>query len=103
MQRDIQRIVVVDRSSGDLLSFNTDGESMGREAMSVFFAACGAEAGFGVVGRKSVRRLNPDDLSVEAEYVFETEADPVSSGRFGFAAGSEEIEVKDIWLVQFDE
>lgn len=74
---DLQKVLIVDRTTGDLVSYNTDGELMGRESLGAHLVAFGEEAGLWVVGPKTARRLDPEDLSVIAEYVFEQEADPI--------------------------
>lgn len=74
---DLSRILVVDRSTGDLISFNSDGERMGRERLGVDLVSYGEHFGLWVVGRKSARRLDPSDLSVLAEFRFETTAVPI--------------------------
>lgn len=71
------RILVVDRKTGDLISFDTDGKLMGREKLGVELVSFGNRGGLWVVGRKSAKRLDPSDLSVLAEFQFETLATPI--------------------------
>jgi hypothetical protein len=76
-QRGLSRILVVDGKSGDLVSFNSDGELMVRHQMDVQLVAFGKHSGLWVAGRKSIRRLNPSDLSIVAEHKFREECESV--------------------------
>ncbi len=73
----ITRILVVDRTTGDLVSFNHDGELMGKVALETQLVRFEEHAGLWVAGRKSIKRLDPTDLSVIAEHEFEQECDIV--------------------------
>ena len=72
-----KRILVVDRSTGDLVSFNTDGELTGRVDLDVQTVGFGERSELWVVGRKAAQRLDPSDLSVVARHVFDRAADCV--------------------------
>ncbi len=74
---DITRILVVDRSTGDLVSFNHDGELTGKVALETQLVRFEEHSGLWVAGRKSIKRLDPTDLSVVAEHKFEQESDIV--------------------------
>ena len=73
----LARILVVDGATGDLVSFNADGELMNRDALNARLIGFGKNSGLWVAGRKSMMRLDPSDLSVVAEHSFDQEADPV--------------------------
>lgn len=72
---DLARILVVDGATGDLVSFNSDGEMMGKVALGIQRVAFGEHSGLWVAGRKSIQRLNPSDLSVVAKQLFAQECD----------------------------
>ena len=74
---DLTRICVIDGATGDLVSFNCDGELMRRDALNAQLVGFGVNSGLWVAGRKSVMRLDPSDLSVVAEHRFDTEAEAV--------------------------
>lgn len=74
---DLTRILVVDGSTGDLVSFNSDGELMSREKLGVELVSFGEHSGLWVVGRKSAKHLDPSDLSVLAEFQFKTPSVPI--------------------------
>ncbi len=74
---DLTRILVVDGATGDLVSFNSDGELMGRNPLHINLVRFGKTSGLWAAGGKSVMRLNPSDLSVLSIHTFEDEADPV--------------------------
>jgi hypothetical protein len=74
---DLKRILVVDRVTGNLVSFNSDGELMGKVDLDVQLVGYGEHSGLWVAGRESIRRLDPSDLSVLAEHLFDQECDSV--------------------------
>ena len=76
-QGDLTRILVVDGATGDLVSFNCDGELMRRYPLNAHLVAFGKDSGLWVAGRKSIMRLDPSDLSVVAEHSFDQEAEPL--------------------------
>ena len=74
---DLTLILVVDGATGDLVSFNSDGERMRKVELGVQMVGFGEHSGLWVAGRKSLQRLDPSDLSVVAQHTFEQDADPV--------------------------
>jgi hypothetical protein len=76
-QGDLTRILVVDGATGDLVSFNSDGELMGKTNLAVQIVRFGDHTGLWIVGRQSLKRLDPSDLSVVAEHTFDQESDAV--------------------------
>ncbi len=72
-----KRILVVDGKTGDLVSFNSDGELMVRKELHIKLVAFGERSGLWIAGRKSVRRLNPSDLTIAADHKFDEELEPV--------------------------
>lgn len=70
---EISRIVIVDARTGELISFNSDGElkeKVDHDARAVGFSK---RFGLWVVGSKSIKRLDPADLKVLSEHTFEDE------------------------------
>jgi hypothetical protein len=73
----LKRILVVDGVTGNLVSFNSDGELMGKVELGVQVVGFGEHSGLWVAARESIRRLDPSDLSVLAEHTFDQECDSV--------------------------
>ena len=69
-QGGLNRILIVDRKTGDLVSFDSDGKLMGRDKLDVQLVAFGENSGLWVAGRQSIRQLDPSDLSIVAEHKF---------------------------------
>ena len=76
-QGNLKRILVVDGVAGNLVSFDSHGNLMGKVELSMQVVGFGEQSGLWVAGRKSVRRLDPTDLSVIAEHTFDHECDSV--------------------------
>ncbi len=76
-QGNLKRILVVDGANGNLISFNSDGELMGKVDLNVQLVGFGEHSGLWVAGRESIRRLDPSDLSVVEEHTFDQKCDSV--------------------------
>ena len=76
-RRDGHSVLVVDRKSGDVLEFNSDGELRKRHALDAGLIAASEESGLWIANTKSIRRLNPKTLEEISQHDFETEAQPV--------------------------
>lgn len=69
-------ILVVDRVTGDVVSFNSDGERTGRKSLQARQIAFGTDSGLWIAGRKFIRRIEPANLDVISEHEFEQEGEP---------------------------
>jgi hypothetical protein len=71
------QIVVVDARTGELVSFNLDGESMEKVDLDARAVGFSERFGLWVAGTKSIKRLDPADLSVITEHTFEDEGNVI--------------------------